>query len=235
MTARTRAKPGDAPRPLVIFGESNVLSDLFDAALACGLYPSQVVTHHPHPAGPRDVPLAQRLAAIAPHCPGGTAPAVVALDRFTPMPGESYLLGPTTPTRAELASILQERFGLAFATLVHPRAHVSPLASLGGGVFVGANSAIASGTRLDDHVFVNRGVTIGHDNHIASFTRIQPGANVGGLSRIGTGVTIGIGATLVERLRIGDGAVIAAGAVVLEDVAARTMVAGVPATVRKHA
>lgn len=221
-------------KPLVIFGESNILSDLFDAALACGLYPAKVVTHHPHPVGARDVPLARRLAAIAPHCPGGAAPAVVTLDEFTPAPGESYLLGPTTPTRAELADLVGQRFGLAFCTLVHPRAYVSPMASLGAGVFVGANSAVAPGTRLDDHVFVNRGVTLGHDNHFASFTRIQPGANVGGLSRFGTGVTIGIGATLVERLRIGDGAVIAAGAVVLEDVAAHTMVAGVPATVRKH-
>jgi sugar O-acyltransferase (sialic acid O-acetyltransferase NeuD family) len=221
-------------QPLVIFGESNILSDLFDAALACGLYPAKVVTHHPHPVGERDVPLGERVAAIAPYCPGGAAPAVVTLDAFVPSPGEAYLLGPTTPTRAELAGIVQQRFGVSFMTLVHPRGYASPLASLGAGVFLGANSVVASGTRLDDHVFVNRGVTIGHDNHIASFTRVQPGANVGGLSRIGRGVTIGIGATLVERLRIGDGAVIAAGAVVLHDVEAHTMVAGVPATVRRH-
>lgn len=221
-------------RPLVIFGASNILTDLFDAALACGLYPAKVVTHHPHPEGERDVPLARRIAAIAPYCPGGAAPEVLPIGAFVPVPGEAYLLGPTTPARAELARIVGERFGLAFTTLVHPRAYVSPMASLGAGVFVGANSVIAAGTRLDDHVFVNRGVTMGHDNHVASFTRVQPGANLGGLSRYGVGVTIGIGATLVERLRVGDGAVIAAGAVVLEDVAARTMVAGVPATVRKR-
>jgi sugar O-acyltransferase (sialic acid O-acetyltransferase NeuD family) len=220
--------------PLVVFGASNILSDLFDAALACGLYPSRIVTHHPHPAGSRDVPLAQRLAAIAPYCPHGEAPAVVTIDEFVPATGESYLLGPTTPTRRELAQLVQERFAISFATLVHPRAYVSPMASLGSGVFVGANSAIAPGTRLADHVFVNRGVTVGHDNDIGAFSRLQPGANVGGLSCIGSGVTIGIGATLVERLRIGDGAVIAAGAVVLADVEARTMVAGVPATLRKH-
>jgi len=75
-----------------------------------------------------------------------------------------------------------------------------------------------SGSRLADHVFVNRGVTIGHDTHVGSFSRIQPGANLGGLSRIGVGVTVAIGATLLERLVIGDGAFVGAGAVATEDV-----------------
>jgi sugar O-acyltransferase (sialic acid O-acetyltransferase NeuD family) len=219
---------------LVIFGVSNILSDLFDAALACGIVPSKVVLHHPEKIGERDIAISQRLAAVAPLCPGGKAPALISLDDFKPADGELYLLGPTSPARASLAELLQQRFGLQFGTLVHPRAYVSPQASLGPGVFVGANSVIGPGTRLEEHVFVNRGVTIGHDNSIGKFSRFQPGVNVGGLSRIGSGVTIGLGATLIERLRIGDGAVIGSGAVVLEDVPARVMVAGVPATIRKH-
>jgi sugar O-acyltransferase (sialic acid O-acetyltransferase NeuD family) len=222
-----------APR-LVVFGLSNILSDLFDAALASGLVPAKVVIHHPEHVGARDLPVAQRLAAVAPLCPHAAAPALVALDDFIAEPGELYLLGPTTPTRARLAELVRDRFGLTFCTLVHPRAYVSPLASLGCGVFVGANSVVAPGTRLDDHVFVNRGVTVGHDNHVGAFTRIQPGANLASLSRIGVGVSVGIGATVVERLVIGDGAVVAAGAVVLADVPARTMVAGIPATIRKQ-
>ena len=225
-----------APRQprLVIFGVSNILSDLFDAALACGLVPSKVVVHHPERIGERDLPVAQRLAAVAPLCPQGAPPALLHLDEFVPAAGELYLLGPTTPTRVVLADLLHRRFGLEFCTLVHPRAYVSPLASLGPGVFVGANSVIAPGTRLEAHVFVNRGVTVGHDNHVDAFTRIQPGANLASLSRIGSGVTIGLGATLVERLRVGEHSVIGAGAVVLEDVPPRVMVAGVPATIRRH-
>lgn len=224
----------DRQPQLVIFGLSNILSDLFDAALGCGLVPSKVVIHYPEKIGERDVPVAQRLAAVAPLCPRSVPPALLRLDDFVPAAGELYLLGPTTPTRARLAELLHNRFGLEFCTLVHPRAYVSPLAWLGPGVFVGANSVIAPGTRLEAHVFVNRGVTIGHDTHVGAFSRIQPGANLASLSRIGSGVTIGLGATLVERLRVGDGSVIGAGAVVLEDVPDRVMVAGVPATIRKH-
>ena len=218
------------PRRLVIFGASNIVSDLFDCALANGLAPAKVVLHLPESEGERDIPLAARIAALQGLC---DAPQVVMLDDFQPVADELYLLGPTTPTRANLAAELERRFGLHYHTLVHPTAYVSPLAQLGQGVFIGAKSVIGPGACLGDHVFVNRGVTIGHDTHIGSFSRIQPGANLGGLSRIGSGVTIAIGATLLERRVIGNGAFVGAGAVVNGDVPDGVLVLGIPAKFRK--
>lgn len=215
---------------LVIFGSSNIVSDLFDCALANGLIPAKVVLHLPESAGERDIPLAARIAALKGLC---DVPQVETLDAFQPGADELYLLGPTTPTRANLAAELERRFGLRFHTLVHPTAYVSPLARLGQGVFVGAKSVIGPGACLGDHVFVNRGVTIGHDTHIGSYSRIQPGANLGGLSRIGRGVTISIGATLLERLVIGNGASVGAGAVAIADVPDDVLVLGVPAKFKK--
>ena len=216
---------------LVIFGLSNILSDLFDCALANGLRLGKIVRHLPHIDGERDISLEQRLQAVARIA---TPPSVIELDEFVPQANEVYMLGPTTPERAALAALLQQRFGLQFHTLVHPTAYVSPLASLGRGVFVGANSVIGPGAALADHVFINRGVTVGHDTKIASFSRLQPGCNVGGLSEIGYGVTVAIGATLLERLRIGDHAFIGAGAVATSDVEAQTLVVGIPAKFKKH-
>lgn len=215
---------------LVIFGASNIVSDLFDCALANGLVPSRVVLHLPESAGERDIPLAARVAALQGLC---AAPAIERLEEFKPGADELYVLGPTTPTRAVLAAELEQRFGLRYHRLIHPTAYISPLARLGEGVFVGANSVIGPGAVLGDHVFVNRGVTIGHDTHIGAFSRIQPGANLGGLSRIGRGVTIAIGATLLERLVIGNGAFVGAGAVATEDVADDTLVLGIPAKFKK--
>jgi len=219
------------PRRLVIFGASNILSDLFDCALANGLVPAKVVLHLPESDGERDLPLAARIAALKDLC---EPPLVESLEAFHPAADELYILGPTTPTRENLVLEIARRFDLRYHTLVHPSAYVSPLAQLGQGVFVGANSVIGPGARLDDHVFVNRGVTIGHDTHVGAYSRIQPGADVGGLSRIGRGVTVAIGATVLERLLVGDGAFIGAGAMVNADVAGKTLVVGNPARFKKQ-
>jgi sugar O-acyltransferase (sialic acid O-acetyltransferase NeuD family) len=221
---------GDSRRRLVVFGASNILSDLFDCALANGLVPVKVIMHLPEDHDERNIPVAERVARLAPLC---TPPVIEPMSAFRPARDEVYLLGPTTPTRAALAAELRKRFDLVFHTLVHPTAYVSPLAMLGAGTFVGARSVIAAGAALGEHVFVNRGVTIGHDTRIGAFSRIQPGSAIGGLSRLGRGVTVGIGATLIERLVIGDNAVIGAGSTVLNDVPENVVVVGTPAAVKK--
>ncbi len=208
---------------LVVFGASNFLSDIFDAAIALGLRPSKVVLHLPETTGKRDRTVAQRIERLAAL---GIHAAVEPLDAFRPESGELYILGPTTPTRKGIVDAIANRHSIEYFTLIHPTAYVSPLATLGRGVFVGAQAAIAAGAHCHDHVVINRGVTIGHDTEIEAFSRVQPGATVCSLSKIGARVTIGAGATLIERLQIGDDAFIGAGAVVIGDVAPMTVVAG---------
>nr|WP_314859068.1 acetyltransferase [uncultured Undibacterium sp.] len=190
-----------------------------------------MVLHLNEEVGERDRTLSDRLQKLS---VTGNIPILMHLDEFVPAENEIYILGPTTPTRAALATELQRRFAIQFTKLVHPSAYVSPLACLGEGVFIGANSVVGPGAMLADHVFINRGVTIGHDTSIGAFSRVQPGSNLGGLSNIGRGVTIGIGATLIERLVVGDDAFIGAGAVVTNDVANSVLVVGIPAKFKKN-
>jgi serine acetyltransferase len=92
---------------------------------------------------------------------------------------------------------------------------------------------IAPGAVLKDHVFVNRGVTVGHDTVLHEYVRLQPGSNIGDHVEIFSNTTIGMGTNMIEELVTGRGAVIAAGAVIIKDVMENTLVAGIPAVVKK--
>jgi hypothetical protein len=167
---------GDRKDRLVIFGTSNILSDLFDCALANGLTPVKVVAHLPEDGDERSVPVAVRVARLAPLC---APPVIEPLSAFRPAEGELYLLGPTTPTRAALADELSERFGLVFHTLVHPTAYVSPLAALGAGTFVGARSVshqARSSASMSSSTAARRSATTPASAPSAGFSREAPSA-----------------------------------------------------------
>ncbi len=212
---------------LVIFGLSNMLSDVFDCALALGHEVTRIVRNQPQIVRPRAKSVEERIALLP------RPPELLDLEAFVPGADDVYVLGTTSPARAELVERLRTGHGLTLATLVHPTAYVSPLARLGAGVFVGARSVIAPGAAVGDHVFVNRGVTVGHDTIVEPFARLQPGCNVGGHVRIGHGTTIGMGANVIEERVVGPGVVVAAGAAVVGDVEPAVLVAGVPARVKK--
>lgn len=212
---------------LVIFGVSNMLSDIFDCAIALGIPLGAVVMNVPEVTRERTKTVSERLAVIE------RSVRLLRLEEFKPGTQDLYFIGTTAPERAELVDLLRRRFSVTFISLIHPTAYVSPLASIGEGVFVGAKSVVGPGAELGDFSFINRGVTIGHDTQIGPFARLQPGCNIGGHVSIGRGTTIGIGASVIQELRIGARAMVAAGAVVLRDVDEATLVAGIPAEFKK--
>ncbi len=214
-------------QPLVLFGISNLLGDIIEVAALAGFRVSTLVTNQPEVVRPRTIPLSDRLGRLE------QPPAVVPLEDFFPSHGEAYFIGTTSTGKGDLVDKLWNRFAIRFCNLIHPRAFVSASSTLGEGVFLGANSVIGSGCGIGDHVFINRGVTVGHDTRIGRFSRLSPGCNVAGFVRIGEACVLGMGCNVIEELVIGDRAVVAAGAVVIRDVQPDTLVAGVPAELKK--
>ncbi len=140
-----------------------------------------------------------------------------------------------------LSTTLRSRFveqaarrGLAFATLKHPTAILSPRTEVGEGSILNAACVIGSHSTLGPHVIVNRGALIGHHTTIGAYSSIQPGANVAGACSIGEAAYIGMGAIVLDHVTVGAHAVVGAGAVVTRDVPARTQVVGIPARVVKE-
>jgi sugar O-acyltransferase (sialic acid O-acetyltransferase NeuD family) len=119
--------------------------------------------------------------------------------------------------------------GWLAATVVHPRAHVSPSACLGAGCIVAPSAVVGAETVVGEHTLVSRGTLVGHHVSIGAFVSLLPGVNVGGHVQMGSRATMGMGAVITNGTRIGADATVAAGAVVLSEVACGSRVQGVPA------
>lgn len=119
--------------------------------------------------------------------------------------------------------------GLAFTSVVHPRAVVTPRFTMGTGVVVTAGVVVTNNIRIGDHVHLNLNATVGHDAVIEDCVTIAPGVHVSGNVHVGAGCDIGTGAAILQKVKIGEWSVVGAGSVVTRDVPANSTAVGVPA------
>lgn len=116
-----------------------------------------------------------------------------------------------------------------FATVVHPTASVSSLATVGTGTVLLQNVTVNSAARIGDHVMVLPNSVVSHDTVVEDFSYLTPGVVLAGYVRVGTGAYLGAGAIVKHRVTIGAGAVVGMGSVVVHDVAPGATVKGNPA------
>jgi UDP-2-acetamido-3-amino-2,3-dideoxy-glucuronate N-acetyltransferase len=108
-------------------------------------------------------------------------------------------------------------------------------ATVGARCKVSSHSFICEGVSIEDEVFIGHGVMFTNDRYPRATT--EAGDLKGDQdwqlveTRVRRGASIGSNASILAGVTIGERALVAAGAVVTRDVAAGTIVAGVPATV----
>ncbi len=120
-------------------------------------------------------------------------------------------------------------FRLAPLSVRHPSAVVSRWAGVGPGCQLLPGSIVNAGAVLGKNIIVNSGAVVEHDCVVEDHVHIATGARLASGVRAGAGAHIGAGATVRQGIAIGERAVVGAGAAVIRDVAAGTVVAGVPA------
>jgi len=121
--------------------------------------------------------------------------------------------------------------GLEPVSTIHPTAVISPSAVLGRGVVVMAGAIINAGVVIGDNVIVNTAAVIEHDCTIGNHVHVATRGTLAGRVRVAAGAHVGAGATIRQNLEIGEQAIVGAGAVVVTNVAALSVVVGVPARV----
>jgi len=117
----------------------------------------------------------------------------------------------------------------ALATIVHPRAWVSPSAVIEPGVFLGPHAVVHVEARIGQAAIINSGAIVEHHAVVGPAAHIAPGAVLAGRVEVGAGTLIGANAVVQPRLRIGRDAIVGGGAVVTHHVPDRITVVGNPA------
>lgn len=131
--------------------------------------------------------------------------------------------------RKEIVSRLEVK---GWATAIHPKAIISPYASIGEGTVVMAGAVINSGAVIGKHSIVNTGATVDHDCVIGDFVHIAPGVHISGGVNIGEGSWIGVGSCVKQGVNIGKWVTIGAGSVVVKDIPDSVTAYGCPCTVK---
>lgn len=207
------------PEPLVIVGAGGFGREAVDVVLAL---PSQYELLGVIDDGPSAVNL-ERLAALGARYLGTEHDWLASGTRA------SYLVGIGSPAvRAGVAARF-DAAGIPAATVVHPRAGLGSLTSIGAGSIVCAGAQVSTNVTLGRHVHLNPNSTIGHDTVLEDFASVDPGAVVSGEVVIGAGTLVGAGAVVLQQLTVGPSSVIGAAACVTRDVAPGLTVVGVPA------
>jgi sugar O-acyltransferase (sialic acid O-acetyltransferase NeuD family) len=121
------------------------------------------------------------------------------------------------------------RVGFEFVPAIHPKAIISPGATIGIGAAIMAGAIINVDVCLGDNVIINTGAVVEHDCSIGNHTHIATRAALAGGVKVGSGSLVGAGASVRQCVQIGNNAIVGAGAVVVKNVPDNVIVVGVPA------
>jgi sugar O-acyltransferase (sialic acid O-acetyltransferase NeuD family) len=117
------------------------------------------------------------------------------------------------------------------ARVIHPGAHVSPLATVGRNVLIMAGVVVTSNAVIGDHVCVLPNTVIHHDARVGAWSLIGANVTIAGHVTLGENCYVGSGTSLMNGIEVGDGSLVGLGSNVIRSVAGGTCVAGNPARV----
>jgi acetyltransferase-like isoleucine patch superfamily enzyme len=148
----------------------------------------------------------------------------------------NFRINSTVPTMNNLRPLENEFFedNLDASSFITTPFHIDfpNQMKIGKNVFVNHSLTCMAigGISIGDGTMIGPNVIIATDNHDLRSKMVLVCKSV----RIGKNVWIGAGARILPGVHIGDNAVVGAGAVVTKDVAANTVVAGIPAKFIKN-
>lgn len=120
------------------------------------------------------------------------------------------------------------KLGAHMATIVSPKAYVSPRATIGNGSIIMHGACINAGATTGVNAIINTNALIEHDATIGDHCHLSTGSIVNGTCHIHDQVFIGSGAVIANNITITNKTVIGAGTIVIKNITDAGTYAGNP-------
>jgi sugar O-acyltransferase (sialic acid O-acetyltransferase NeuD family) len=116
-----------------------------------------------------------------------------------------------------------------FATVIHPAAIVSRLATVGHDVIVFAGAIVTANAVIGNHIFILPNTVVHHDVSIGDYSMIGANVTIAGHVKVGKSCYIGSASSIKNGINIGEGSMIGMAANVVCSVPFGSTMIGNPA------
>jgi acetyltransferase-like isoleucine patch superfamily enzyme len=141
-----------------------------------------------------------------------------------------YVLAAVDPNERAARDELLSALGLDPVPLLrHPASTFGSDLRIGPGAVIAAGVRVTTNVETGRHLRVGADSTLSHDGVYGDYVTLDEKVNVAGNVTVGDRVWFHSGGIVIPGRSIGSGATVESGAVIVHDVAADTVVAGVPA------
>ncbi len=153
-------------------------------------------------------------------------------DAFAKYPDASVLAVPGSHATYLTVTEVINGLGLAnerFAKVIHPRASISKLTSIGFNVLIMAGVVITSNAVIGNHTCILSNTVIHHDVIVKDWAIVGSNVTLAGNTVLEENCYIGSGSSIMNGLQIGSKAIVGLGSNVISNVAQGARVVGNPA------